>query len=89
PIVSINDSVDNTSLTASPPAPTGTNDWQHVTVDFKTKPKHEGISVGLVRPACNEKEPICPIFGTVWYDDFNLQRLSGPGSARSARNGAR
>lgn len=84
PAVVISDSVDNTQLVSSPPTPTGTNDWQLVTLDFKTKPKHEGISIGLVRAACEDKAPICPIFGTVWYDDFNLQRVGGSGASRRA-----
>lgn len=86
PAVVISDSVDNAQLVSSPPMPSGTNDWQLVTLDFKTKPKHEGISVGLVRAACEGNQPICPIFGTVWYDDFNLQRVSG-GSGASRRAG--
>jgi len=84
PALVIYDSVDNAQLASSPPTPTGTNDWQMVTLDFKTKPKHEGISVGLVRAACEDKQPICPIFGTVWYDDFNLQRIGGSGASRRA-----
>lgn len=82
PAVAISDSVDNTQLAASPQMPTGTNDWQLVTLDFQTKPKHEGISIGLVRAACEDKQPICPIFGTIWYDDFNLQRVGGSGAPR-------
>lgn len=89
PAVDISDSVDNTHLVVSPPTPTGTNDWQLVTLNFKTKPKHEGISVGLVRAACEDKAPICPIFGTVWYDDFNLQRVSGSGASRRAGGSTR
>jgi tetratricopeptide (TPR) repeat protein len=90
PAVVISDSVDKTQLVSSPPTPTGTNDWQMVTLDFKTKPKHEGISLGLVRPACEGNQPICPIFGTIWYDDFNLQRVSGgSGASRKAGNNNR
>lgn len=89
PVVAITDSVDNTQLIASPPLPTGTNDWQLVTLDFKTKPKHEGISIGLMRPACEAQQPICPIFGTVWYDDFNLQRVGSSGSPRRTSNSTR
>jgi hypothetical protein len=57
PAVVISDSVDKTQLVSSPPMPTGTNDWQMVTLDFKTKPKHEGISLrtgeGLPAKAIN------------------------------------
>jgi len=86
PAVTITDAVDNTQLATSPPMPTGTNDWQLVTLDFKTKPKHEGISLGLIRAKCEGNQPICPIFGTVWYDDFHLQRVGG-GSGASRRAG--
>ena len=90
PAVTISDAIDKTQLVSSPPMPTGTNDWQLVTLDFKTKPKHEGISFGLIRAACEGNQPICPIFGTIWYDDFNLQRVSGgPGASRRAGNNNR
>jgi tetratricopeptide (TPR) repeat protein len=89
PAAIISDSVDKAQLAASPPIGTGTNDWQLVTLDFKTKPKHEGITLGFVRAACEDKQPICPIFGTVWYDDFNLQRAGGAGSSRRTGNNRR
>jgi len=84
PVFTVSDSVDNAQLAASQPAPTGTNDWHLVTLEFKTKPNHEGISVGLVRTPCEDKLQVCPIFGTVWYDDFNLQRVGGSGASRRA-----
>jgi tetratricopeptide (TPR) repeat protein len=90
PAVVISDAVDKTQLVSSPPMPSGTNDWQLVTLDFKTKPKHEGISLGLIRAACEGNQPICPIFGTIWYDDFNIQRVNGTsGPARRASNNNR
>lgn len=90
PAVVIIDTVDNAALASSQPAPTGTNEWQLVTVDFKTKPLREGITIGFGRANCDDKQPVCPIFGTVWYDDFNLQRLNGPGTPRrGANNSAR
>ena len=66
------------TLATSPPLPSGTNDWQPVTLTFKTKPKEEGILITFYREACG-KDAVCPIFGSVWYDDFNLQRI-GDGS---------
>jgi len=81
PILTIVDAVDGQVLATSKPLPTGTNDWARVTFDFTTNPKHDGITIRLSRAACSETE-ICPIFGSVWYDDFNLQRLGGPGSPR-------
>jgi Flp pilus assembly protein TadD len=70
-------------LAASPPGPVGTTDWQPVTLTFKTPAKQEGILITFYREACG-KDPVCPIFGSVWYDDFNLQRLSGAGTTRPA-----
>ncbi len=87
PVVSISDAATNEVLASSEPVASGTNDWQLVTLNFRTRPKNDGISIGIFRSGC-EGQPICPIFGTVWYDDFNLQRVSGPSSAnRNARAG--
>ena len=82
PVLTVLDAIDGIALAASKPLPTGTNDWQLVTLDFTTNPKHDGITVGLTRAPCSETQ-ICPIFGTVWYDDFKLQRIGSPGSPRS------
>jgi hypothetical protein len=84
PVLTVRDAVDGNVLAMSKPLPTGTNDWQRVTLDFATKPGHDGITVGFSRAPCSEME-ICPIFGSVWYDDFNLQRIGGP-SRRDAGN---
>jgi hypothetical protein len=79
-VLTIVDAVDGKVLATSKPLPTGTNDWQEVTLDFTTNPKHDGMTVGFSRAPCDETE-ICPIFGSVWYDDFNLQRNGGGGGS--------
>jgi hypothetical protein len=84
PVLTVRDAVDGNVLVTSKPLPTGTNDWQRVTLDFATNPSHDGITVGFSRAPCSETE-ICPIFGSVWYDDFNLQRIGGP-SRRDSGN---
>ncbi len=81
PLITIFSATDNAPLVSSPPLPTGTNDWRRITLDFKTKPKSDGIIVKLTRQPCDDTS-VCPIFGTVWYDDFNLQRGSGPAGSR-------
>jgi len=88
PIMEIRDAVDLTLLAGSNPLPTGTNDWQQITFAFKTTAKHDGIILGFRRAACAESQ-ICPIFGTVWYDDFNLKRVDTPGSPRGASGSAK
>ena len=56
-------------------APSGTNDWQRLGFSFKTKDKTQAIMLKVVRITCtNEDNPICPIFGSVWYDDFSIKR---------------
>lgn len=84
-LVQIFDGTDDaTVLASSPTIPNGTSDWQAVAVDFKTPPKSEAIVVRVIRAPCGA-DSICPIFGTVWYDDFNLQRLGGStGGARES-----
>lgn len=89
PLISIVDATTDAVLINSPPVASGTNGWQRVTLDFKTNPKSDGIIVKLSRGSCGEDQ-VCPIFGTIWYDDFSLQRSGGSGAARgSAISGKR
>ncbi len=71
-VVTIIDTSNGSVLAASDPARTGTNDWQRIALSFKTGPNGEAIVVRVVRASCGENS-VCPIFGTVWYDDFNLK----------------
>lgn len=62
-------------LVTSPGAPGGTSDWTRVALTFKTADKTEAVLIRIVRPTCGTKEaPVCPIFGSVWYDDFSFKR---------------
>jgi hypothetical protein len=81
PLVSILDATNDALLISSPPAPSGTNDWQRISLDFKTGPKSDGIIMKLSRGSCGENQ-VCPIFGTIWYDDFSLKRSGGSGAPR-------
>ncbi|HSD46973.1 MAG TPA: tetratricopeptide repeat protein [Pyrinomonadaceae bacterium] len=75
PLVQIIDPTTNGVLVASPAAAIGTSDWTRVGLSFKTADKTEAVMIKVVRPSCGTKEaPICPIFGSVWYDDFSLKR---------------
>lgn len=73
PIVEVVDAMDGSVIATSRPAADGNSDWQRVGVKFKTGAKTEAVTVRINRASCGE-EPVCPIFGTVWYDDFSLQR---------------
>jgi len=75
PQIQIVDANTGEALAQSTMAPTGTNDWQANNFSFKTKDKTQAIMLKVVRFTCtNEDNPICPIFGSVWYDDFTLKR---------------
>lgn len=89
PMVVIFDATSEAALARTSPAPTGTNGWQRVTLDFKTSPTSDAVILRMVITPCSEDQT-CPIFGTIWYDDFQLQRGSGaPSSRGSASNGKR
>ena len=63
---------DDKNIVTSEPFPNGTNDWQQVKLDFTAPPNAEAVSLRLTRAFCGEQ---CPLFGTVWLDDFALERL--------------
>ena len=75
PQIEIVDPVDGKTLVASSAAPRATNNWNRLSFSFKTGEKTEAVIVKIVRISCVTKEtPICPIFGTVWYDNFSIKR---------------
>jgi Flp pilus assembly protein TadD, contains TPR repeats len=77
PLIEAANVLDNKVLGTSQPFPVGRNDWYPVTFEFSTPEKTEAIYLRTNRAFCGD---VCPIFGIIWYDDFNLQRL-GQGGA--------
>lgn len=71
PVIQVVNAADDTALMGSP-APSGNNTWQRISLSFKTGEKTEAVKVKMVRNSCADS-PVCPIFGTVWYDDFDLK----------------
>ncbi|HWW73833.1 MAG TPA: hypothetical protein VNZ44_00470, partial [Pyrinomonadaceae bacterium] len=61
-------------------APTGTNEWKQNSIEFTTGPNTEAFVIRIVRAGC--PEGACPIYGKIWYDDFNLERVDGHPAAR-------
>jgi tetratricopeptide (TPR) repeat protein len=73
--VQVIDPTTSAILVASPGAAGGTSDWTRIALTFKTGDKAEAVAIKIVRPTCGTKEsPVCPIFGSVWYDDFSIKR---------------
>lgn len=76
PSVVVIDGADGSTIATSAPAPANQDEWQPVIINFKTSAKTEGVIIRIYRASCAATEQ-CPIFGTIWYDDFNLSRASG------------
>ena len=75
PQIEIVDPSDEKTMVSSQMAPRGTTNWNRIDLSFKTGEKMEAVVVRVVRSSCvSEQTPICPIFGTVWYDNFSLKR---------------
>jgi tetratricopeptide (TPR) repeat protein len=75
PQVQVIDAADGTVLVSSAPAPNGTNDWNNINLSFKTGQNTQAVVLKIVRFSCSTEEtPICPIFGSIWYDDFTFKR---------------
>ncbi|HKG79058.1 MAG TPA: tetratricopeptide repeat protein, partial [Pyrinomonadaceae bacterium] len=75
PQIVVLDASTGTALATSPMAPGGTNDWNPISLSFKTGEKTEGVIITIVRASCsNDETPVCPIFGSIWYDDFSIKR---------------
>jgi Flp pilus assembly protein TadD len=72
PVVVLANAADDSVLASSETAPSGNNNWQRVSLTFTTGAKTEAVKVRMLRNSCPDS-PVCPIFGTVWYDDFDLK----------------
>ncbi len=83
PVLEVVSALDNSVLGTSSPLSVGTSEWQQLTIDFATNAKTEAITLRTNRAACGDV--VCPIFGIVWYDDFNLQRLDGGNGSNTAQ----
>jgi hypothetical protein len=69
PVLDIVNANDDKLIAKSAVFPTGSNDWQEMTVEFEAPANCSGISIRTARAYCGED---CPIIGTFWYDDFQL-----------------
>ena len=75
PQVQILDAASSAVLASSAQAPGGTNDWSRISLTFKTGDMTQAVVLKVVRVSCSDDQtPVCPIFGSVWYDDFSIKR---------------
>jgi tetratricopeptide (TPR) repeat protein len=87
PLFHVIDETDGAVLATSSAISPGTTNWQPISLEFGTKANTEGVRLRISRASCGD-DPICPIFGTVWYDDFNLQRAGRVAAAKPGNDTA-
>ena len=77
PFVAVTDASDSggRELARALPLPSGTSGWRDYTLEFATKDATGAVLIAIGRQSCSTGDP-CPIFGRVWFDAFDLQRLS-------------
>ena len=73
PVIVVTDAADDGVLATSEPMPIGENDWRPFSLTFKTGAKAEALRLKINPGSCDVENPVCPIYGTIWYDDFNLK----------------
>ena len=72
PLIEVADAKDDTLLAAGKTFEIGSTDgWQKQEIEFIAPEKAEGVTIRLARAFCGSQ---CPLFGTVWLDDFQLSR---------------
>lgn len=72
PALEIYNANDDQNIVTGESFPTGTTDWQQIKLEFTAPPNAEAVGLRTVRAFCGVN---CPIFGTIWYDDFKLERI--------------
>jgi len=73
PVVQIVDPADSRLIAVSSAVPTGTNDWQEVSITFRAPTDVDGFVIRLGRAYCGDN---CPIVGLLWLDDFTVVKRS-------------
>lgn len=66
----IADAADGKILAATAATAAGA-DWASLKTEFVVPENAEGVVVRLARESC--KTPICPISGSIWFDDFSIK----------------
>lgn len=75
PLITISDATEATAplLGQTKPFPVGSSGWQDYSIEFTIPKTASAILIGLQRQTCTTSP--CPIFGSLWLDDFSLQKL--------------
>ena len=79
PMIVVNDATNNQLLGKSDNFPTATTPWTKLSFDFTTMPASQAAIIRLQRNNCDSSP--CPIFGTLWLDEFSIEQTK-PASKR-------
>ena len=71
PFIAVRDATNNQLLGKSENFPTATNAWLTLNFEFNTLPNSQAAIVRLERNNC---DTTCPIFGTLWLDQFRIEQ---------------
>jgi len=69
PFLTVRDATNNMLVGRSENVPSTMGPWSHLQIDFTTLPNSQAAIVRLERNNC---EASCPIFGTLWLDEFQI-----------------
>lgn len=72
PIIVVVDANHDALIAKSQSFPTGSHDWQPVSIEFTVPENCDGLSIRTNREPCGEG---CLINGIVWYDAFKLEKI--------------
>lgn len=74
PIVTFTDAATGNAIASSQPFPTANTPWATLNADFQTSPTTRAVVIRLQRTNCGSSS--CPIFGTLWLDDFQIKQTA-------------
>ena len=80
PAIAVKDAGNDQRLGASQPFPTPSSDWQRIQFEFSTTRETQAIVLEFTRDA-NACSP-CPIFGTMWLDEFLIKDVGTTNTQR-------
>jgi len=72
PLIVVNDAANDQLLAKSENFPTATTPWTRLNLDFTTPPAAQAAVIRLQRNNCDSSP--CPIFGTLWLDEFSVEQ---------------
>jgi tetratricopeptide (TPR) repeat protein len=82
PVILVIDANDNQLLGRSENLPTATTPWRTLNLNFNTTATSQAVIIRLQRNNCDSSP--CPIFGTLWLDEFHIEQAE-PTSSRKFR----